>query len=59
MTLQHASGQCNKYGDLQAARNGNELMFDVYKEMSSILLKGYVIAQLTHMISKVSDEGDM
>lgn len=38
-------------------RNSNELVFDVYKELSAVSLKSYINVQLTQMILKVTAEG--
>lgn len=38
-------------------RNSNELVFDVYKELSAMSLKSYINLQLTHMILKVTQDG--
>lgn len=39
-------------------RNSNELVFDVYKELSAASLKSYINTQLTQMVLKVTAEGD-
>lgn len=38
-------------------KNSNELVFDVYKELSAVSLKSYINIQLTQMILKVTQEG--
>lgn len=39
-------------------RNGNELVFDVYKELSAVSLKSYINIQLTNMVLKVTQDGE-
>lgn len=54
--IQQSNGQCIRYGG-QHIPNGNELIFDVYKEISAASLKSYINVQLLYMISKVTEEG--
>lgn len=42
---------------LPNARNNNELVFDLYKELSAASLKSYINIQLTQMILKVTQDG--
>lgn len=48
----------NQTCQLADVRNSNELVFDVYKELSAVSLKSYINIQLTQMILKVTAEGD-
>ncbi|XP_031621010.1 uncharacterized protein LOC116339329 [Contarinia nasturtii] len=52
--LVDGNGESCLLGDV---RNSNELVFDVYKELSAISLESYINLQLTHMILKVTQEG--
>lgn len=48
----------NQTCQLAEMRNSNELVFDVYKELSAVALKSYINIQLTQMILKVNAEGE-
>lgn len=48
----------NQTCQLADVRNSNELVFDIYKELSAVSLKNYINIQLTQMILKVTAEGE-
>lgn len=50
-----ANNQTCQFANMQ---NSNELVFEVYKELSVVSLKSYINIQLTQMISKVTTEGE-